>query len=251
MSEYTIEWILSRDDRFRYQLLDRMKMDCNYYLGNGQLYGNHLWAGNAKDQIQYMKDIWNSLSEKPEWLTWAQIEEYEKKMCTESISGFSGEYQFLSNFYPCRVSFYGLQFSSVEAAFQAAKCRDQQRRAEFCDLSAADAKRLGQTVALRPDWEQRKVIIMNHLLVHKFHENPELREQLVATGGATLIEANTWHDNFWGNCTCARCECIEGRNTLGKLLMDIRKYYTAICGPDDTKFSMKLYSDEDTLQEDK
>lgn len=140
----------------------------------------------------------------------------------DTINGFQGEYRFLSNFYPCRITFYGLTFTSVEAAFQAAKCADPQQRRMFCDLSAADAKRLGRSVALRQDWEQRKPTIMYNLLVHKFYENPELLGKLLATGPALLVESNTWHDNLWGNCTCKRCSHIEGKNMLGRLLMEIR-----------------------------
>lgn len=35
----------------------------------------------------------------------------------DTINGFQGEYRFLSNFYPCQITFYGLTFTSVEAAF--------------------------------------------------------------------------------------------------------------------------------------
>ena len=81
---YDLEWILDHDERYRYQLLDRMRMDCNYYLGNGRIYGNHLWAGNdnEKGQIEFMKAIWNSFPEdgKPKWLTYEQILEFEEKM---------------------------------------------------------------------------------------------------------------------------------------------------------------------------
>ena len=42
----------------------------------------------------------------------------------EVIDRFTGPYAFLSNFHPCRVTFYGMTFPSVEAAFQAAKCAD-------------------------------------------------------------------------------------------------------------------------------
>ena len=77
-----IDWCLSRDTRFRYQLLSRMQGDCEYYLGNGDRYANHLWAGNEVEQIAAMKALWNSFSEKdkPEWLTWEQIEQYEAEM---------------------------------------------------------------------------------------------------------------------------------------------------------------------------
>ena len=83
MEEYTLEWVLTRDEKFRYQLLDRMRSDCAYYVGNGRIYGgNHLWAGNIKDQIAIRKGIWNSFPAdgKPEWLTWEQIEAYEAEM---------------------------------------------------------------------------------------------------------------------------------------------------------------------------
>ena len=80
---YDLSWILSRDERFRYQLLDRMRSDCAYFIANGRFYGgNHLLSGNIKDQIAIMKGIWNSFPAdgKPEWLTWEQIEAFEAEM---------------------------------------------------------------------------------------------------------------------------------------------------------------------------
>jgi hypothetical protein len=55
-------------------------MDCDYYLGYGNRCEKHLWANDVKSQIAKMKEIWNNLKEKPEWLTMEQILEYEKKM---------------------------------------------------------------------------------------------------------------------------------------------------------------------------
>ena len=79
---YTIEWLLDRDESYRYQMLDRMRTDCAYHLGNGQIFGSHLWAGNIEDQIDYMQQLWKSFDEdkKPTWLTWDQILQYEKDM---------------------------------------------------------------------------------------------------------------------------------------------------------------------------
>lgn len=76
----TLEDILKNDESFRYQLLDRMRTDCNYYLGYGHRNEGNLWCENAAEQIKYMKAIWNSLDKKPEWLTMKQIKEYEKEM---------------------------------------------------------------------------------------------------------------------------------------------------------------------------
>lgn len=77
-----IEGFVSKEKRFQYQMLGRLKSDCDYYLGYGNRYSNHLWAKDEKAQIEKMKEIWNGFSEdeKPEWLTWEQIERYEKEM---------------------------------------------------------------------------------------------------------------------------------------------------------------------------
>lgn len=67
---------------FEYQLLDRLKTDCNYYLGNGNRCEKHLWAGNVKDQIAKMKELYEILPIKPEWLSLDDIEEYKAEMTT-------------------------------------------------------------------------------------------------------------------------------------------------------------------------
>lgn len=72
----------TREERFNYMLLSRLQQDCKYYLGNGNRYSKHLWAGNEKEQIEKMKELYNSFKDdkKPEWLTYEQILEYEKLM---------------------------------------------------------------------------------------------------------------------------------------------------------------------------
>jgi len=79
---FDLDWILGRDESFRYQMLDRMRMDCKYYLGNGHKNRNQLWTGNEGEQIEYMKAIWNSFPKegKPEWLTYEQILEFDNLM---------------------------------------------------------------------------------------------------------------------------------------------------------------------------
>lgn len=78
--DWSIEGITKREPRFRYMLLNRMQMDCEYFLGCGCRSAKVLWAGDVDKQIEYMKAIWNSLDEKPEWLTMEQIVELEKQM---------------------------------------------------------------------------------------------------------------------------------------------------------------------------
>lgn len=73
---------LPEDMRFRYSMLGRLQSDCDYFLGNGDGYEGHLWAHSVEAQIKEMRERWNSFEEdeKPEWLTWEQIDEYEKQM---------------------------------------------------------------------------------------------------------------------------------------------------------------------------
>ena len=70
---------------FKYQLLDRLKSDCEYFLKAGNRSEKHLWAGNVDDQIAKMKELWNSLEEKPEWLSMEDIENYEKEMKSNKV----------------------------------------------------------------------------------------------------------------------------------------------------------------------
>ena len=73
---------LEHDEKFRYMLLDRMKQDCKYFLGNGHRLEKYLWGTDVKNHIETMKALWNSFPEngKPEWLTMEEIEEFEKQM---------------------------------------------------------------------------------------------------------------------------------------------------------------------------
>ena len=137
------------------------------------------------------------------------------------IDSFSGRYRAFSNFYPARVRFDGVVYPTVEHAFQAAKTLDPTWRQVMREASTAGiAKRYGRQVPLRDDWEEVKCDIMLDLLRQKFASSI-LNATLRATGDQLLIEGNTWHDNFWGSCLCARCG-NRGENHLGKLLMQVR-----------------------------
>lgn len=59
------------------------------------------------------------------------------------INNFRGQNFFLSNFYPCKIRFDGLEYKCVESAFQSAKTLDREIRKQFCNLSAKDAKAKG------------------------------------------------------------------------------------------------------------
>ena len=70
----------SNDNEYNYMLLSRLKQDCDYFLKNGNRAEKHLWAGNVDGQIAKMKELYNKLPKKPEWLSMEDIENYEKEM---------------------------------------------------------------------------------------------------------------------------------------------------------------------------
>lgn len=137
-------------------------------------------------------------------------------MQVNDILEFQGEHRWLSNFWPCSVELDGLVFSSVEAAYVAAKTTDIETRKKIQSLSTAgECKRFGRTIKLREDWEAVKLDVMYKLLVQKFN-NKELARKLLDTGDCHIQEGNKWNDRFWGVCKG------QGENHLGKLIMKIR-----------------------------
>lgn len=63
-----------------YMLLSRLKADCDYFLGAGGRAEKHLWAGNVREQIAKMQELYDALPEKPEWLTMEDIDRYAQRM---------------------------------------------------------------------------------------------------------------------------------------------------------------------------
>lgn len=70
----------SRDFTSDYQLLDRLRSDCEYFLGAGQRNEKDLWTGNVRAQIAKMRELYDALPEKPEWLTAEAIDRYAERM---------------------------------------------------------------------------------------------------------------------------------------------------------------------------
>lgn len=130
---------------------------------------------------------------------------------TSVIDEFRAEYFFLSNFFPG-----GGALPTAEHQFQARKTLVPMEAIYIMSSpTAAAAKARGRATTLRPDWEEIKIDVMYEVLQLKFSVEP-IRQQLLATEDAELIEGNTWGDTFWGVCRG------EGLNILGELLMILR-----------------------------
>jgi len=141
------------------------------------------------------------------------------------IDRFRGEHAFLSNFHRHPFEWRGRTFPTAEHAFQSAKSRDEAERERIrAAATPAQAKRLGRRADLRADWELVKDDVMRAVLDAKFAV-PALRDALLATGDAELVEGNTWGDAYWGVCGG------RGRNQLGRTLMRIRDDIRRRAGP--------------------
>lgn len=133
------------------------------------------------------------------------------------INSFDGDYEFLSNFYPCRVDWEGRIYQSSEGAYQSAKCVNESERDLFTSISAAQTKKLGRKIEVREDWGKVKEGIMYDIVRTKFFQNPDIAQKLMETGDSLLVEGNYWGDRYWGVCNG------EGQNKLGKILMKVRE----------------------------
>lgn len=142
-------------------------------------------------------------------------------MDIKPITSFFGDYRFLSNFYPCNVEIEGIVYPSSEHAYVAYKTTDPELRKQILDLdTAGKVKRFGRKIKLRDDWEEIKIDIMFSIIKAKFDQNEDLKQKLIDTWPAELIEGNTWGDTFWGECPIG-----TGKNMLGKILMGVRSRY--------------------------
>lgn len=147
-----------------------------------------------------------------------------------AIDSFSGRYHFLSNFFPAALIWEGAQYPTSEHAFNAGKSLDLKQRAWVASASGPyEAKRRGQLVNLRADWDKRvRYLVMAEVLEAKFTAHPARVEALLATGDAALIEGNRWNDQIWGDCRCGKTACRgPGQNHLGRLLTALRDYLRA------------------------
>lgn len=150
-----------------------------------------------------------------------EVKRYATQPVQQDVIGeFRGAYGFLSNFHPAEFVWEGILWKNSEAAYQGAKTGIRDTLHEFSKMdSPAKAKRAGKTVAMRPDWGKVKVRIMRDIVFAKFNQNPDLKEQLLATGNSQLEEGNEWKDTFWGVCPPYS---DFGNNHLGQILMQLR-----------------------------
>jgi hypothetical protein len=130
------------------------------------------------------------------------------------------EYGVFSNFSRHPFELDGLLWPTGEHYFQAQKFTHPAYREKIRTTpSPMIAARLGRSrkVPIRPDWEAVKDEIMLRAVRAKFAAHPALKELLLSTGQAEIVE-KTNKDHYWG---CGADG--TGKNMLGKILMQVRE----------------------------
>ena len=137
----------------------------------------------------------------------------------ERVLFYEGKWYFLSNFSSFAIWWMGILWMTVEHAYQAAKFTDPAIVEEIrTAMSAHDAKKIARKYQdkVRADWNDIKLEIMEKLLRLKIEQHPYVREKLLETGDAELVEDSP-KDSFWG-----RGPDWRGLNHLGRLWMKLR-----------------------------
>lgn len=149
----------------------------------------------------------------------------------EPISKFKNEHFFLSNFYPSPVVIEYMNtkytLATGEHCFQgmkvAASLWDPEKTQMWLRKVAtaptpAKSKYLGRSISIDvKKWDEISFSCMRRVQDLKYTQNPELAQKLLATGTRELIEGTEWGDKLWGVD-----EQGEGKNLLGKILMELR-----------------------------
>ena len=141
----------------------------------------------------------------------------QKKIKFYSVANEWGEF---SNFalYPIKLA--GKTWPTSEHYFQAQKFEDKTYKEKIRKVSSPmKSAELGRSrkVKIKKNWNKIRDNVMYDAVFAKFTQHEELKELLLKTESAYLIE-HTVNDNYWGDGGDGK-----GGNKLGKILMKVRE----------------------------
>lgn len=129
-------------------------------------------------------------------------------------------YGYFSNFSDHAVFLKGKIWPTAEHYFQAMKVEGHPDEEEIrLAKNPNDAARMGRDRS-RPrkaNWDDIRDDVMREVLYAKFTQHPDLKQRLLNTGNATIVE-HTINDSYWGDGGDG-----TGKNMLGILLMETRE----------------------------
>jgi ribA/ribD-fused uncharacterized protein len=125
---------------------------------------------------------------------------------------------YLSNFFPRNVRYGGLVWKCNERLYQAQKHKGTQYYHGIHQAETSwKAMKLGRAIPTSvQNWDFVKDDTMRTCAFLKFIQNRDLRQELLSTGDARIVEAGG-HDSYW-----AEGPDGKGLNRLGVIHMEIR-----------------------------
>lgn len=162
---------------------------------------------------------------------------------------------FLSNWYPCKIKYNGLDFSSSEQLFMWMKAKhfkDEEIADEILNCKTPkESKKLGRKVRgfNQSIWDNVKVKYMHDAVDCKFKQNPELKSKFMKLGRFRFFVEGSPYDKIWGigldwQDVRAENELLwNGQNLLGELLNDLWTEYATMDGLMNIKLT-SIFKDE-------
>jgi len=117
-----------------------------------------------------------------------------------------------------------IQWLSTEHYYQASKFKGLAYEQKIIQVPTAEAAyQLGNKWFKKKikNWKSNRQLYMTRALYRKVMEYPEVKQALLDTGESFIVEVSQY-DYFWGTGRDQR-----GKNTLGKIWMDIRQKLTS------------------------
>ena len=205
-------------DESLFQQCDKFHLS---YLGTKKLLQNLKLLDHAKPRTrksameQQIHEVWSAPFHEP------VSPQPPPNMDEPNIVKFRGANSPFSNFFPTSIATWGKNFKSVEHGYTYYKALTMNKTKEAEDIlkarHAKAAKDIGDKIDTNQKWQNVKDGVMFHLLQMKAQQCDFFSEELRNTRDAILVE-NT-DNEYWG-----RGKLGTGKNTLGRMLMALRKH---------------------------
>lgn len=140
----------------------------------------------------------------------------------------------LSNFYPCRLSYGGIVYNSVEQLFYVMRLTGHPKHQENLLLfEARDVKKYGkkylQWLKVN-DGPERLIPMLRFCIRLKYDQCEEFQQFLLANPRKKLVEYAPWGDDTWGMIDEDE-DCVwnwykgnvRGQNVCGRIIQQVRR----------------------------
>ena len=170
-------------------LLDRLRADCDYFLGAGGRSEKHLWAGNVHAQIKKIRELYVALPEKPEWLTTEAIDRYAAQMAARYQVA---AYHHFENGFDDKLDYQTLE--EAEAAAQGYVAGTMEEDGFAYDGAAVYDAETHQCLCVYGNYPDEKAQEQAVAFAQKHDAAQQNTAELPAFLDMHLIEANLLHD---------------------------------------------------------